>query len=122
MAALFCVQCGAKLPTTKKVRNAHNPRDEFCSQDCARSEREKYLESGPKNYLLYAEGSAILLGVFRSIPDLMYGASYQKDIHTANKETLGKLFYEVWVDNYPESKEWYYLPEITVTSFRKKVT
>ena len=121
MPAKFCVQCGNELPS-KRIKNAHNPKDEFCTQDCARSEREKYLETGPKNFLLYAEGSAVLLGIFKTMPDLMYGAGYQKDIHRANKEPLGKLFYELWIDNYPESKEWSYLPEIQVTSFRKKPT
>jgi hypothetical protein len=116
--ATFCCECGNKLPT-RRVKNPHNAKDEFCSQDCAKASREKYLENGPKNYLLYAEGSAVLLGIFKTMPDLMYGATYQRDIHRVNKETLGKLFYEVWVDNYPESKEWAYIPEITVTSFRK---
>ncbi len=119
MAAKFCCVCGGQLPSTRRVRNPHNPKDEFCSQECAKQERMAYLETGRKNFLLYAEGSAVLLGVFDSMEDLLRGASYQRDIHKALNQSLGKLFYELWVANYPQgAKEWNWVPTLQVTSFR----
>lgn len=120
--AKFCCICGSQL-SNKRVRNPHNAKDEFCSQECAKKEREAYLEAGRKNFLLYAEGSAILLGVFDSINDLLRGAAYQTDVHRAINQPLGRLFYEVWVANYPqEAKEWDWVPTTVVTSFRKPST
>ncbi len=119
MSATFCVECGNHL--SKRVKNPHNSKDEFCSQECAKLERTRYLETGPKNFLLYGEGNAALLGVFHSWEALLRGASYQTDIHKSMKEPLGKLFYELWIADYPQgAKEWDYLPEVQVTSFRKK--
>lgn len=55
------------------------------------------------------------------MPALLRGGSYQEYVHKVANQTLGKLFYEVWMDDYPqEKKEWEYLPVLTVTSFRKK--
>lgn len=85
--------------------NPHNV-NEFCSQDCAARDRTRHWETGAKMYVLYAQDQPNILGVFTSQKHLERGASFITAIHKASGQVLGKLFYEVWVVNYPvEIKE-----------------
>lgn len=98
--AKYCVQCGNLLE--KRIKNPHNPIDEFCSEKCAQADRVQFIRNSPKLYTLFAEGTSGVLGIYNTAQALHRGDKYWRKTFHKNNQPIGRFFYELWVVNYPQ--------------------
>lgn len=101
----YCPECGS--PLDQRIKNPHNEKEEFCSEECARYNRIDFCQETPKVYILFGgKDRSTSRGVY-SKDNLHLGVRYWMGIYP--EETLA---YEEWAVGYPQEPlgwEWCYI-------------
>lgn len=110
--AIQCTECGSVLGEVR-VQNAHSEHnDVFCSEECARLDRVRFVRNGPSMFVLFGREQdsdvSISHGVYANDEQLKRGVDYWMDLRP--KEILSYEEWQVGYPNEPLSWEWCYIP------------
>lgn len=101
----YCPECGNPLTDTR-IKNPHNEKEEFCSEECARLNRVDFCQQAARFYVLLG-GQGECRGVY-SKDNLHLGINYWMEMFP--NEILS---YQEWCVGYPQEPEtwdWCYIP------------